>query len=185
MAATMAMQGDRVQLGQSDTCPASTMAKNAKGGFFCAEMKETQCPIKKPHAELRETKMWGVQFPGHENKRAAIERDQAILHQNHTAKWIPSPNGTAKNRQTCRRCNRPGVPLPNRCRQQIIQTMPPLPGRLPTPSGNISIVQCSQIINLLARYAYTNTSVHCAACFTHYTSSDPKWPGRVAISGSR
>jgi hypothetical protein len=56
MSATIARQGGRVQLEQSDTCHAWNMAKIAKGGFSCAAMEGTQQLIKKPHVKVREEK---------------------------------------------------------------------------------------------------------------------------------
>ena len=65
MSATMARQGGRVQLKQSNLHLALNMAKMAKSGFSCAAIEETQYLIKKPRAEVREGKKRGVEFPGH------------------------------------------------------------------------------------------------------------------------
>jgi len=54
MSATMARQGGRVQLEQSDMCLALNMAKMAKGLFSCAVIEQTQYLLEKPHAEVRE-----------------------------------------------------------------------------------------------------------------------------------
>jgi hypothetical protein len=54
MSATMARQGGRVQLEQSDMRLALNMAKMAKEGFSRAAIKETKYLIKKPRAEVRE-----------------------------------------------------------------------------------------------------------------------------------
>jgi len=56
MSATMARQGDRVQLEQSHMCLALNMAKMAKGGFSRAVIEEIQPLIKKHHGEVREGK---------------------------------------------------------------------------------------------------------------------------------
>jgi len=56
MSVTMARQGGRVQLEQSDIRLALNMAKMANGGFLRAAIEETQQLIKKPHAEVREEK---------------------------------------------------------------------------------------------------------------------------------
>jgi len=48
MSATMARQGGRVQLEQSDMHIALNMANMAKGGFSHATVEETQRLIKKP-----------------------------------------------------------------------------------------------------------------------------------------
>jgi hypothetical protein len=52
MYATMARQGGRVQLEQSDMRLALNMAKIAKGGISHAAIEETQQLNKKPHAEV-------------------------------------------------------------------------------------------------------------------------------------
>ena len=52
MSATMARQGGRVQLEQSNMCLALNMAKMATGGFSHATIEETQYLIKKPCAEV-------------------------------------------------------------------------------------------------------------------------------------
>jgi hypothetical protein len=52
MSATMARQGGRVQLEQSDMHLALNMAKMAKEGFSPAAIEETKYLIKKPRAEV-------------------------------------------------------------------------------------------------------------------------------------
>jgi hypothetical protein len=52
MSATMARQGGRVQLEQTDMRLALNMAKMAKGGFSHAAVEETQYLIKKPRTEV-------------------------------------------------------------------------------------------------------------------------------------
>jgi len=54
MSATMARQGGQVQLEQSDMRLALNMAKMSEIWFLQAAIEETQQPIKKPHAEVRE-----------------------------------------------------------------------------------------------------------------------------------
>jgi hypothetical protein len=73
MSAPMAWQGCRVQLEQSDMHLALNMAKMAKEGFSRAAREETKYHIKKPHAEVREEKKQGVEFPGHNKVKAAIQ----------------------------------------------------------------------------------------------------------------
>jgi len=82
MSATMVRQGGRVQLEQSDMLLALHMAKMDKEEFSYAAIEETKYLIKKPHAEVREEKKWGVEFPCHRKVRAAMQRLPAILHQN-------------------------------------------------------------------------------------------------------
>jgi hypothetical protein len=82
MSATMARQGGRVQLEQSDMLLALNMAKMANGGFWRGAAEETHNLIKKPHAEVREEKTRGVEFPGHNKLKAAIARHAAMHRQN-------------------------------------------------------------------------------------------------------
>jgi hypothetical protein len=96
----MARQGGRVQLEQSDMRLALNMAKMAKGGISRAAIEETQQLIKKPRAEVREEKKRGVEFPGHNKVKAAIERHPAMFRENHTDGCLPCQNGTAKNPET-------------------------------------------------------------------------------------
>jgi hypothetical protein len=65
MSATMARQGGRVLLEQSDMCLALNMAKMGKEGFSRAAIEETKYLLKIPRAEVREEKKRGVEFPGH------------------------------------------------------------------------------------------------------------------------
>jgi len=73
MSATMARQGGRAQLEQSDMCLALIMAKMANGGFSRGAIVETQFLIKKPHTGVPEKKKQGAEFPGHENAKAAMK----------------------------------------------------------------------------------------------------------------
>jgi hypothetical protein len=52
MSATMARQGGRVQLEQSDMRLALNMAKMAKAGFLRAAIEETKYLINKPRTEV-------------------------------------------------------------------------------------------------------------------------------------
>jgi len=101
MSATMARQGGRVQLEQSDMRLALNMAKMAKGGISRAAIEETQQLIKKPHAKVREEKKRAVEFPGHIKLNAAIKRHPAMVRENQTDGCLPCQNGTAKNPETC------------------------------------------------------------------------------------
>jgi hypothetical protein len=89
MSATMARQGGRVQLEQSDMRLALNMAKMAKGGISRAAIEETQQLIKKPRAEVREEKKRGVEFPGHNKVKAAIEIHPAMVCENQTDGCLP------------------------------------------------------------------------------------------------
>jgi hypothetical protein len=100
MSATMARQGGRVQLEQSDMRLALNMAKLAKGGCSRATVEESQYLIKEPCAEVRDEKKQGVEFPGHNKVKAAIARHPAMFLQNQTPGCLPCQNGTANNPQT-------------------------------------------------------------------------------------
>src|SRR5882757_7606385 len=116
MSATMARQGARVQLIQSDMRLALNMAKMAKKGFSRSAVKETKYLVKKPRAEVREEKTRGVEFPGHKTVKAAIQRHPAMLRHNQTPGCLPCQNGTAKNPQTRWRRKGTGAPPPARRR---------------------------------------------------------------------
>jgi len=85
MSVTIARQGGRVQLEQSDMRLALNMAKMAKEGFSRAAIEETKYLIKKPRAKVREEKKQGVEFPGHKRVKATIQRNPAMLRQNQTS----------------------------------------------------------------------------------------------------
>ena len=72
----------------------------AKAGFSHAAIEETKYFFNKPHAEVREEKKRGVEFPAHNELKAAIQRLPAMLRQNQTSGCLPRQNGTAKNLQT-------------------------------------------------------------------------------------
>jgi len=159
MSATMARQGGRVQLEQSDMRLALNMAKMAKEGISRTSIEETKYLIKKPRAEVREEKKRGVESPGHKEVKAAIQRHPAMLRQNRTAGCLPCRNGTAKNWQTRWRRKRTGAPPPDQRRERTAEPTPPLPGMPPAPTGNTSGVQPSQIVNLPAGYTYLYTAL--------------------------
>ena len=72
MSATMARQGGRVQLEQSNMRVRFNMAKMAKGGFSCTPMEQTHFLIIKPHTKVQEEQIPGVELPGHNKVKAAI-----------------------------------------------------------------------------------------------------------------
>jgi len=132
MSSTIARQGDRVQLEHSDMRLAFNMGKMAKGGFSCAAIEETQHQIKKPHAEVREEKKRGVEFPEPKKGKAAMERHPAMVYKNHTAGWPPCQNGTAKNLQICwRRKGTAALPT---------ESAAPVPGT-PSSPGTPAVAQ--------------------------------------------
>jgi len=123
----MARQVGRVQLEQSDMRLALNVAKMAKECFSRAAIEEKHFLIKYPCAKFREEKKRGVEFPGYEKVKAAMERHPAMLRQNQTAGCLPCQNGTPKNPQTRWRRKGTGAPPPNRHRQPTPEATPPLP----------------------------------------------------------
>jgi hypothetical protein len=158
MSATMARQGGRVQLEQSDMRLALNMAKMAKEGFLRAAIEETKYLIKKPRAEVQEEKKWGVAFPGHKTVKPAIQRHPAMLRHNHTSGCLPCQNATAKNPQTRWRRKGTGAPPPTRPRVQTPEPTPPPPGTPPAPTCNPSGAQPHEIVNLPAGYTHSHTA---------------------------
>jgi len=100
MAATVARQGGRVQLEQSDMHLALNIAKMAKVGFSHAAIEEMQFLIRKPQVEVRQEKKRGVDISGHQYMKAVMERHPAMHQENQTDGCLPCQNGTAQNPQT-------------------------------------------------------------------------------------
>jgi hypothetical protein len=148
MSETMARQVGRVQLEQSDMRLELNMAKMAKEGVLRAAMEETKYLIKKQHAEVREEKKLGVEFSGHNEVKAAIQRHQAMLHQNQTSGCLSCQNGTAKIPQTRGRRKGTGEPPQALRRVRTPEPTPSPPGTLPARTGNTSEAQWSDIVNL-------------------------------------
>ena len=162
MSATMARQGGRVQLEQSDMRLALNMAKMAKEGFSRASIEETKYLIQKPRAEVREEKMRCVEFPGHRKVKAAIQRHPAMLRHNQTSGCLPCQNRRTKNPETRWTRKGTGAPPPARRRERIPEPTPPPPGTPPAPTGHTSRAQPAEIINLPAGYTYSHTALPCA-----------------------
>ena len=79
MSATMARQGGRVQLEQSDMCLACDMAKMAGVGFSLATIGEMQCLTKKPRPEIPDEKKRGVEYPRHTMSRLRWNNTQLLF----------------------------------------------------------------------------------------------------------
>jgi len=182
MSATMARQGGRVQLEQSNMRLALNMAKMAKDGISRAAIEETKYLIKKPRTEVREEKMRGVESPGNNKVKVAIQRHPAMLRQNQTSGCLPCQNGTAKNPQTRWRHKGTGPPPPTRRRLRTPEPTPHPPGMPPgppAPTGNTSRAQRSEMVNLPAGYKYSHTALPCVEFFDddedtqHNTDFDP------------
>jgi len=165
MSATMARQGGRVQLEQSDMRLALNMETMAKGGFSRAAVQETQQLIKKPRAEVREEKKRGVEFPGHKKVKATMERHPAMVYNNHMAGCLPYQNGTAKNPLT--RWRRKGTtarppalaaPLPGR---------PSSPGTPPASQGDTEGNESYEIEGMPSRCVYMHSPHQNTQFFNH------------------
>jgi len=165
MSATMARQGGWVQLEQSDMRLPFNMAKMAPEGFSRATIEETKFLIKKPRAEVRKEKKPGVEFPGHNQVKAAIRRQPAMLRQNQMSASLLCQNGTAKNPHTRWRCKGTGAPPPDRCSEPTPEPTPPLTGMPPHPTGNTSGAKPAQIVNLPAGYTHSHTALHLCGIF--------------------
>jgi hypothetical protein len=165
LSANMAKEGGRVHLEQSDMRLALNMAKMDKEGFSRAAIKETKYLIQKPRAEVRAEKKQGVEFPGHKMVKAAIQGHPAMLRHIQTSGCLPCQNDTAKNPQTRWRRKGTGAPPPVRRRVRTSEPTPPPPGTPTAPTGNTSVAQGSEIINLPAGYTYSHTALPCAESF--------------------
>jgi len=165
MSATMARQGGWVQLEQSDMRLARNMAKMAKGGFSRTTIEETQFLIKKPQAEVRDEKEHGVDFPGHNNVKAEMERNPAMLWENQTDGWITCQNGTAHNPPTLGRRIGTGVPPPERLRKPTTEPMPHPPKTPSIPPGNNEGAHLSEIKGAPPGFVYIHTPLPSAQCF--------------------
>jgi len=172
-------KGGRVQLEQSNMRLALNMAKMDNEGFSHAAMEETKYLIKKPLAEVQEKKKRGVEFPGRQKVKDAIQRHLAMLHQNQTSSCLPCQNRTGKSPQPRWRCKGTGAPPPDQRRERPPELTPPLPGTPPAPTGNTSRVPPSENVNLPAGYTHSKSALPCTESFNdedteHDTDFDPE-----------
>jgi len=166
MSATMARQGGRVQLEQSDMHLTLNMAKIANRGFACAMIDKTQHLIKKPRTEVKDEKTWGVELPRHRKVKAAMERHPAMVYDNRTDSCLPCQNSTTKNPRTCWEYPGTGAPPQVRLKQPTPGLMPPPPSMPPAPTGDNIQAQSSKIQNLPTGYEYKHASLPGAEFFT-------------------
>jgi len=159
MSATMARQGGRVQLEQSDMRLELNMAKMAKEGVSRTAIEETKYLIKKPPAEVQEELKRGVEFAGLKEVRAARQRHLPMRRHNQTSGCLPCRNGTAMNPQTRWRRKGPGAPPPARRRVRTPEPTEPPPSTPPTTTGNTSGSQPSEIVNLPPGYTHSHTDL--------------------------
>jgi len=164
MSATMARQGIRVQLEQSDMRLVSNIATMANECFSSTAIEDRKYLIKKPCAKVREEKKRGVEFPVHKRVKAVIQWHPAMLRQNQKSGGHSCPNGTAENPQPPWWHTGTGTPPPARCREQTPELTPPLRGTPRAPTGHTSGAHPSQIDNLPVRYTYSHSALPCAEC---------------------
>jgi len=157
MSATMARQGGRVHLEQSDMRLVLSMAKMAQGGCSRASIEEMQLLIIRPRVEVREDTKQGVEFPGDKNMKAAMERDPAMLRENQIDGCLPCQNGPAQNPQTHWRRKGTGAPPPERLRHQTPEPTPHPPETPPVPPGNNEAAHLSKIDDVPPGYVYIHT----------------------------
>jgi len=148
MSAAMARQGGWVQLEQSDMRLALNMSKMAKGGLSQASLEETQQLIKKPGAQVREEKKRGVESPGHNKVKAAIERHLAMVRENEMDGCLPCQNGIANNPQRDWRCKGTAAHPSGRA--------PPRPRTPPVPSND---EESSETDGVPPGYVYIHTAL--------------------------
>jgi hypothetical protein len=110
MSATIAREGVRVQLEQSDMCLALNFAKMAKRGFSRTAIEETQHLIKKTRASVREETTSGVEFSGHNKVMAMIGRHLAMVRKKEMDGYLPCRHGTRNDPQKRSRRNDTGAP---------------------------------------------------------------------------
>jgi len=126
MFATLARQGGRVHLEQSDIHLALNLAKMPERQFSCGAIEETQQLITKHPTQVQERMKREVEFPCHHKVKAAIERHPAMVYKNQTDSCLPCQNGTAKNLPSLWRRKGSTDPLPE------LVAPPP---RTPPPPG--------------------------------------------------
>jgi len=171
MSATMARQGGRVHLAQSDMRRALNMAKMGKGGCSWAAVEETQQLIRKPQAEDQEETKRGVQSLGHRKVKATIERHPAMVCKSHTAGYLPCQNGTAKNPQTLwmreRTATHPPEPVAPVPGMRSLLRSPSPSGTPPAPSGDTEGNASYEIEGMLSRCVYMHSPLPNTQFFNH------------------
>jgi len=152
MSATVARQGGRVQLEQSNIHLALNIGKMAKGEFLHAGIQQTQYLIEKGLAEVREEKKRVVGLPQHPKVKDATDRKSAMRCENHIDGCLLGQTSAANRLQTRWRFQSSGVPPPDGHQQLTQELTPPLPGMLPAPPGDNQRAESAQIDNLPPRY---------------------------------
>ena len=176
MSPTMAREGGRVQLEQCDMGLALNMAKMAEGQFSCATIEETECLIKKPWGEDRKMKKWGVEFLGHIQAKAVIERHLAMLQKDQMDGYLPCQNGTAQDPQIRWRRKGTVAPPPERLRQPTPEPTPHPPKMPVVPPGKNEAGHLSAIGGVPPGYVNIHTPLpHLQFCNLGAYAKDCKY----------
>jgi len=165
MSDTVARQGARIQLEQSNMRLALNMAKMAKWGLSCAAIEESQYLIKELCAEVCGEQKREVEFPGHRKAKAPIESHPAMVCKNWTDSCLHCQNGTAMSLQTGWRRKRMGAPPPHRLRQLTPEPTPPPPVTPPGLLGDNGESQASWTEGMPLGYVYIHAAFSKAQCF--------------------
>ena len=160
MSATVASQGGRVQLEQSDLHLAGKMAKMDIAGVLQTAIEVTQYLNIKLLPQVQQHQTHRAVFSGHETVKTAIERHPTMLCQNHTNRCLPCYNGTAVNALTHWSSNGMCVPPQDQDSQPAPESTPSLPTMPPTP-----LHQASQTNHLQPGYLNLHTSLPSAPFF--------------------
>jgi len=153
----MRRQAGWVQQEQSDMCLALIIAKVAKGGFSHAVIEETHYLIKKPHPNLGEVKMRGVEFPGDRYVKPVIDRHRAMVRENKMDYCLSCRNSTTQNRQTCTWFNWMCAPPPDPLSQPKPELGPHPPRTTSVPPADNDGAYTSQLKGVLSRYVQMHT----------------------------
>ena len=139
----------------------------AKQGVLRSAIEETQLLLNKPRAVVREEKTRGVEFPGHEMVKAAIETHAAMLRENQTDGCLPCQNGTARNPPTHWARKGTGASPSERLRQPTPEPTPHPPKTPVVPPGNNGAAHLSEIQGVPPAYVYIHTPLPSAQAFYH------------------
>jgi len=106
-----------------------------------------------------------VEFPGHRNVTAAMERHPAMLQEHQTDGCPPSQNGTAQNLQIHWRHKSTGAPPPDQLRQPTPELMAGPPEIPLVPPINNKVAHILEIEGVPRGYVYINTPLPSAQFF--------------------
>jgi len=162
---TMVLQGDWVQLEQSDMRLFLNTDKIPREEFWCATIDEMRYVIKKPHAAVLAEKKWGVGFPRNGHVKAVKVGCLAMVHEKWMDSSLPCQKGTTENMQTHWRCKCTGALLPDWCRHPTPEPATPTPRMPPVPPCYHEGAHSSQIQGVPCRYVYIYSALPNAQSF--------------------